>query len=306
MIARILDLLRYLRRGPSNPRAQRGLVALGVFLFGAITFAGVSNLPAGTQIDLSYLTLLAIVGGPAISLATATEYRAVASLSDLDSPWRDSLIVTTAAAIANLLPIPGSTLVRAAHLRRLGASSIEIARAVSASGFAFVGVTAVVAAAATASTGIWTACAFFGCMGVGSLTASFFSVRADTGRANKYFRLLLAECLVVATVVSRLYVALGVIGQDQSVFAASLLGTASVGAAAIAILPGGLGVREALSGLLGSAAGLDLSTGIVAASLDRLTYYAGVAVAALLLLATGRLHGMLSSVGAVDGRTERL
>lgn len=287
-------ILQRLRQGPASARSRRALTVAGLGLFGFITWRGFAELPPETSLNPWSLGVLALIGGPAITIATAGEYKSVAAICRVEPSWPDAMAIATVAAVANLLPIPGSTLVRATHLRRLGASKVQIARAISASGLAFIGVTGTFAAGATAAASSWLESSLFALLALLALPAAYFFVDPQD-RLAYYLRLLRAEAIVVATVIGRLYVALSVIGQEPSVFAASLLGTASVGAAAVAIMPGGLGVREVLSGLLGSVAGISVATGIVAASIDRLTYYAGVALATGSLAVCGKLEPILAT-----------
>ena len=89
---------------------------------------------------------------------------------------------------------------------------------------------------------------------------------------------MVTESLVLVVVVGRLWIVLEAMRVDDAALGAVVLGAASVLSTAVAIFPGGLGLREAVSGAVAVVVGLDAASGVVASSIDRVTFLAGLAV----------------------------
>jgi uncharacterized protein (TIRG00374 family) len=91
----------------------------------------------------------------------------------------------------------------------------------------------------------------------------------------------------VACATLRIVLLLAALGHDPSAPDAAALAAAGIVASAVGLFPGGLGLRELLSGLTAEAVGLDPSLAVVVAALDRLVtiVVVGTASAALGALA---------------------
>ena len=79
---------------------------------------------------------------------------------------------------------------------------------------------------------------------------------------------------------------------DIDLASAAVLNVASVVAAAAGVLPGGLGLREAVAGFLAPLVDAPAAAGAVAATLDRLLGLPTVAVGALVLAVRGRANAV--------------
>src|SRR3546814_1076329 len=82
-------------------------------------------------------------------------------------------------------------------------------------------------------------------------------------------RLVAVEAVSVLVKAVRLYLTIRALGFDPSIAQATSLSMATVAASAIGIFPGGLGIRELLSGLIAPAVDLPASVGLVGTSMDR-------------------------------------
>jgi uncharacterized protein (TIRG00374 family) len=68
----------------------------------------------------------------------------------------------------------------------------------------------------------------------------------------------------------RIYLCLAALGTDATFAQASAFAVASAAGSAVSIVPGGLGVREAVTAALAPAVGLAAAVGFLAAALNRL------------------------------------
>ena len=89
------------------------------------------------------------------------------------------------------------------------------------------------------------------------------------------------------TTTARLTLILAALGYGLSVSDAAALAAAGIVASAAGLFPGGLGLRELLSGVAAGVVGLDPAVGVVVAAVDRLVTLAVLAVVSAVLVATG-------------------
>ena len=127
-------------------------------------------------------------------------------------------------------------------------------------------------------------------LGVAGLAAVWLLLcRADRASAGRHLRwLFLVEAATVVLSSVRIFVAFQVIGQTIRPVQAVALTASVIIAAAIGIFPAGLGLRELLSGVIGTAVGLTASEAIAATAADRIVSLAGSAILAAVLLGTMR------------------
>ncbi len=287
LVERAVEFLQRVRRGPQSLAGQRLLLILAALVFIGLSVIGYRSLPADREpIDVWLLAALIVIGGPAMLAATANEHRVLGGLCDVEIPATDAVRVTVVGAMANLLPLPGAVLVRSGDLLSRGVAARRVAASVTALGLVFVAVAAIAAAGAFALAGSGLAAAVAGLTGsvLLSIVAGLRRRSAPQTWVGELGRMVAVECVIMGVVVIRLMVVLAAIGVPTGLIEAVTLGAASVLSTAVAIFPGGLGLREAMSGLLGSLVGIDVATGIVASAVDRLTYLVSLGVVSLLAL----------------------
>jgi hypothetical protein len=266
-------------------------LACALVLFVVISVVSFSSLPDDVHWQPWAVLVLLLVTTPLTVAANAAEYRVMGAISRHRIGWLESGRLTLIAGAANLLPLPGGIMVRTQALRREGttyrralaanaaAGVTWIAAGCLAAGVLLIARPAAVAAVATLLT-----------LAVAGLGAVWLLLRrADRRLAGRHLgSLFLVEVATVAISGLRIYLAFQVIGQTVEPVQAVALTASVIIAAAVGIFPAGLGLRELLSGVIGTAVGLTASESIAATAADRIVSLAGSAILAAVLLGTMR------------------
>lgn len=253
-----------------------------------MTIAAWVTLPDGTSIHWVALLLLT-ASIPLTSLTNAAEYVVIARVSGQRVGYSSALRVTLIATAANLLPLPGALAIRTQALRSKGVSYNRALAASGAAGGAWLGVTlaAVGLLAQVAGHGYWAAGL------IGAAVACFTATAAILRRTNQNVWALLASLLCVETFAValdalRVALAFATLGTAVTLLQSVALTLPIVLASLIGIFPAGLGVREALAGLIGGLVALPLSASVAATALDRLCAQAVLTVMTGLVLLSER------------------
>lgn len=281
---RLLGRLRRFSRGPTRWVA----LALALALFVAQCVVAVRSLP---EVQLSWVpVLLLITVGTLLNLAAnGLEYALVARVLGQRPSNGATVRISFLSCASNLLPIPGSMLVRSASLRAGGAGYRQLGAAIAGQGVSFLAVTGLLAGVVLTPTGSPV-------LGVAALLAgiicSVAAVRFLSTVTETPFvwagRLMLGETFVVAVTAVRIWGAAAALGEQLSPAAIAALTAASVAATATGIFPGGLGIREAFSAAVSPLVGLPASFGILIGAVDRVCFLIGLgAIGGLMALTPG-------------------
>jgi uncharacterized membrane protein YbhN (UPF0104 family) len=300
LIARYRD-----RPQPTGRRRTVLLIAAAVLFLVAMVLA-LRSLPDGElTVRWPLVVVTGLVGAPALLGMNAVEYGLSARLLGQRVERRDAVAVAVYGGAANLLPIPGTALVRLQALTRQGSGVGRAAGATVVVAVAWFGAAGLVGAPAAAAGGTWWLAAVL--LGGGLVTVPVVHqsvVRlqrravgtADDDRwSTAPTPRLVAELygLEVAMIVVRalrFWLVILAFDLDASVLTAFVLPVAGVLASALGFLPGGLGVREVLAGLLSGANGDPAAVGVLASGLDRIVALPVLAALALALAAWERRH----------------
>ena len=187
------------------------------------------------------------------------------------------------ASVANLLPIPGAVAVRAAALVRRGvpaptAGEVNILAVGTWAGVAgaFSGIGILLSPAQPTWVGATVTAA-----SIGLVLA--FAVRARSrGGSVTAFWLVLVETATVVISGLRIFLAAHVLDSDLAFSEAMLLGAGQVVTALIGFVPGGLGVRELVTALLGSIVDVPADVAVSATAVDRVAAQVGTGLIWLL------------------------
>ncbi len=272
-----------LDRKPPSPRTKRILlvVAMGVFL--GISIPSFGTLQDGRAFRPWILPLLILVTTPLTVAANAAEYRVMGSIGGHRISWRDSVSLTILAAAANLLPLPGGVVVRTQALRKKGSSYRRALAANLAAGLAWIAAGGIGMGALL----IWqperrllaVALLAGSVVTLGGLWALLH--RADPDRATHHLRrLITVEAGVVATSSLRLWLAFALIGFNARPAQAVVMSGSVIVAALVGIFPAGLGLREALAGLIAVVVDMPPNRAIAATAADRVAAQIGLALLA--------------------------
>jgi uncharacterized membrane protein YbhN (UPF0104 family) len=289
--ARLARFERRFTERSGSPRARRWLLAIALVLFVVISVVSFGSLPDDVRWQPWAVLVLLLVTTPLTLAANAAEYRVMGAISRHRIGWLESSRITLIAGAANLLPLPGGIVVRTQALRREGTTYRRALAANAAAGVTWVAVGCLAAGVLLAADAAAVpAVAALLALAVAGLAAVWLLLRrADRGLAGRHLRwLFLVEAATVILSSVRIYVAFQFIGQTLEPVQAVALTASVIIAAAIGIFPAGLGLRELLAGVIGTAVGLTASEAIAATAADRIVSLAGSAILAAVLLGTMR------------------
>lgn len=263
---------------------RRGTLSVAGLLFVAVavvSFRGVD------EVEFQPLWLLLVLLGSVLStLINAMEYRLASRAASAEAvSLRHSLQIAVLGSAANLMPLPGAVMIRSQAMRASGVGGRASVASNVAVGLVWVGVASLVVAVALSP--------------LSSLASLVFAVIATCGiflgarlaPHPRWFvpRIVSLEFAFVVVGAVRAYGAFQALGQEVGVVEVVLIPVASAMGSALGLLPGGLGIREALAGLLGVMVGQDAAQVALAASLDRLVGLGSLAALAGLALVWRRV-----------------
>ena len=264
-------------------RGDRTTMVIAVLLFVVgLAFALRARPDVPPSIDWALLLLVPLVGVPLTVWTSALEYQISVDIAGHKAPMREAMRVSLLASAANLLPVPGSVIVRTGAMRRLGASTGKALIASAVVGIGWVGISAALTGALLLSSdrGIALIALIAGCA---LLIATWVMVRSNLPERslNTMVRIVVVEAASVAVKAFRLYVILHAFGHEVDIGQAMALALAAVIVTAIGFFPAGLGATELLTAALSPLVGLPAAVGLLAAAVDRIL---GLVMLALMTL----------------------
>lgn len=249
---------------------RAALVCATVFLVAGLWYS--INLQPQVLHDLVLwpVAILILIGVPLTILLNAVEFGILARLGRVRVPMVKVLEVTVLGSAANLLPLPGSTLVRVAALKAGGAplfkgtsstivvGVIWIAVAFGYSGAWMLGISNDLIAYSFLTIG---ALVFLGCV---------IWWRILQGGYFLLLCMLATRLLLVIIDSTRLFLCFVALSVDASFAQASALAVAGVLGSAVSVVPAGLGIREGVAAAISPVVGLAAAFGFLSAFLNRL------------------------------------
>jgi uncharacterized membrane protein YbhN (UPF0104 family) len=276
-----IDQLARLRQAAARARPWLLPVAFVAFVVTAgVAFA---SLPDGIEVHPWPLVLSALLLCPLSTAANAAEFAATAAIVGERVRPAEALRVAVISSAANLLPLPGAVAVRTHRLRR--AAGYRRAFAVTAgAGICWLGTALVIAGAADLLDAGRAASAAAVAAGGAGVAASAVMIRD-----RRWWWVLAAEIGQVAVGAARLGLAVAALDVSVDVRQSLGLAVAPVAGSAVGILPGGLGVREAIAATIAALVDLPAAVGGAAAAIDRVL---GLVVVAALVPVVGAARDM--------------
>jgi hypothetical protein len=311
---RVLGVLTRIDKRVStrSKRLDRVLLLVAILVFVGGSVLAYVNLPESTREPVwALLALVAIIGVPLTIATNAAEYVLSAHLLGYRVPLDSALRVSIVAAAANLLPIPGSVLVRTEAVRRLGAKASRALATSTVVGISWLATTAALTGGLLLLHGRPTVGAIAAAVGAVLLGLTvLLCFRLDATRALVISgRLVLVESASVLVKAARLYVILHALHFAGGVDQAMALTSAGVVSTATGFFPGGMGATEVLSAAVGPLVDLPAALGLLAAAIDRAIGLAGLAlISGLLFLRVPKIakdmKEMTEASESVGGRPE--
>jgi len=244
-----------------------------------------------SELSLAPIAASLLVAAPISLVLKAAEFDIAARISSQSPTRHRSMRVAGAAAIANLLPLPGSMLVTVRSLSEDGATYRNAISAGAIPGLAWLAITGMIGGVAIAASGSVVLGIVVSVAGIGvgiGVTLMFRSVAPREGRTKLVAAIVAIEFGWLATSALRLWLAAEALGHNIDLGQALALSVAGAVTVAIGFLPGGLGLRELLVAGLSPLIGIPFDTGVLMASLDRLVWLAFLAVVAVWLSSSSR------------------
>lgn len=262
-------------------------LVLAVLIFAAASLMALNALPDTVSSPRwPLLALVAAVGVPAAILLNAAEYAISARMLEHRVSLVASLRISVLASAANLLPVPGSVLIRVRALTRLGSGLRRSVAATAAVGVGWVGTGSVMTGAFLAITGATSTGVPIAALGVALVTFAYALVPAmpTIRRAIVLAQIVAVEAGSVGVKAARYWLVFQAFGIDLRPHQSLALAMAAVLATALGFFPGGLGLQEVLSAAIGPLVGQSASFSVLASSVDRIISLAVLAFVTAALL----------------------
>lgn len=291
VLRRVLRVAALARRQPSA-RTQRILLAVSLVAFVTAAIFGLGNLPdLGTGLVLPVLAL-GLLLMPVTILLNAAEFMVLGYVVGGRVHVAQAVRVTLIGSAANILPIPGSTLVR---IQALAAAKARYRDAVTASvvlGLLSVSASLLLAGVVNSLADPTVTSATVAAIGIATVFGSLMMMRVVSvkGARGRLGLAALALELVYAGFSSlRLWLIMVGLGLDVSLPAAFALTATGFVATAVGFFPAGLGIREALLGAVSPLVGIPVAVGVAAAVVERIFWFVVLALSAgVILVRDGR------------------
>jgi uncharacterized membrane protein YbhN (UPF0104 family) len=274
-----------------NPRVKQLALWAALLIFVGGLVVSVMEYPdLLSSLNWGPVLLVAAIGVPLTMLFNALEFSVTARLLGRRVPFIRALKITIVGTAANMLPLPGATMVRIAGLKDAGASygqGILVSMLVILAWLAI----------SLAYSGGWLAVGGQVPLGLVMLCAGLVLLPVVMVWGRKLCRgwvtpakVVLIRAALVLIDAAQLYFCLAAIGQSPSFVQASALTVTAVLGAGVSIVPAGLGVRETIAAAMGPVIGLAPSGAFLAAAASRIIGLAPVACMSIVLISEKSLR----------------
>ncbi len=264
---RFADAIARFRRPTGRAKTIASILSL-VLLTVAVTYS-IRNFPETDGVRWPLMVGIGLVAPTVTIWLNAKEFQTQAMIAGQQPGTIEAVRVSVLGTTANLLPLPGAVLVRTQALAAGGSGYAGAAKINAASGLIWLGSSAIVSAIGFGILGSWVIAGLGSAIGVlvwaaGALTAARSgATRHDIGRIS------LIEALLTLVSGARAYGMLVALSVDVEPSQGLALAVSGAVASAAGIFPAGIGLREALSGVVATLVDLDAAVGIGAAAADR-------------------------------------
>lgn len=282
------------RARPMPERVRQALVIAAFLLFVGSGIWASRNRPAG-DIDPNWWLLLVGLALAVPSLwLKALEYTTAARILGQRPRLRDAVEVSVLSSAANLLPVPGSAIVTTRALSENGSSYGAAISSTAAVSITWVAATLVYGGAGVAfASGPLGLAAGLLASGAVLLVLALRLIARHAG--DHTFRLwgraVAVETAFILNSTVRFWLILRAIGVTASVAQAVSLTIAASLANALAVAPGGLGIRELIAAGISPLVDLEPETGLLMAVFDRVMWLTVLGVAAVAVSGLRRRAG---------------
>lgn len=272
-------------RKPASTRVQLWIFAIAAVGFAVGTTFAIRDFPhTHHPPDFRLLALVVVLGPAAVVTLNSIEFRLAGRLLSQKIGVGQAARIAVLGTAANQLPVPGAVIVRTQALasggsgyRRAFVANLVIGLAWIGSSFTMAGLLQLHGRVPGLGIG-------FAGAGAAMLVACERIVRrASPPGAPRFMalRIIATETALVVVQAVRLAVVLHGFGVRVSPAQAVALALSGVLSAALGVVPGGVGVREALAAGIGPVVGLPAAVSLIATAFDRLADLVVVGLAAV-------------------------
>jgi len=245
--------------------------------------------------------LLIVVATPITVVLNTSEFLLSARLIGQHVSFRSALEITIVSIAANMLPLPGSAMVRVAALKAAGASYKHGASTILFVALIWMGVAFLYAGLWVIDAGDLMIGGLFCVAGSVILMSAFIATLRFAGQWRVPLWIVGTRFLMVIVDAVRMYLCLWAFGVTSTFAQASVFVVSSVLGSAISLVPAGLGVREVVAAAIAPIVALAASSVFLAASLNRILGFIAIApFAALVAVHTARNRKSGQSVDNLD------
>jgi len=275
---RLSRLVAGLRAWGNQHRRPILVLAVCAFVAGLVLSVIELDLPL-SDIDYGLLLLICLVT-PASVILNANELQLCARFARVRLGLSDAAGITTAATVANLLPLPAGLIIRGGALVNGGASLLQAGGILVAAGLMWIALALSATAFALAERhAAWLIPAVVG-LAVTALIAVWIARRSTAGLALGFVAVRLA---LLALLALRLWLAFAAIGAAVPFIETIYYSAAGVAGTVVMIVPAGLGVSEGLGAAMAAATGSSAAAAFLALGLNRVLGLAISGIVAALL-----------------------
>jgi hypothetical protein len=249
------------------------LAAMVLFLAGSVwSFVGLGL--SLDELDLTALIVLLIPMGLVMIVYSAVALCLLARTAGVRLGMGQAMRATAQAQLAEALPIPGGAIVRAATLVNAGASAKTSAGLVVSTALLWIALAAVAAGFILLPLSVgWLLVA----AGGGIVAASLIHLNRLGGAANAVLTLL-HRTIGLALAAVRLWLSFAVVKAAIPLVDTFPYVLAAITGSASSLVPGGLGVSEALGALMAQAIHASPAAAFLALAINRATQFLGTAL----------------------------
>lgn len=292
----VLGRLQAIRAYRPSPRTEQNILLLSMLVLVIGVYLSLRANPGILQtIDWRAIALVGLLGVPLTALGNSLEFVVSARMVGAQIPLSRALRVAIIGSAANMLPMPGATMVRIAALKVAGVGFKKGTGITLFVALVWIGVSFLYAGIMLSWFGVeWLAWAMI-LFGLSILLASAWTTHMSNASVWDYLRIVVLKVAMVLVDAARIYFCFAALGLDVLFTQASAFVVSGVLGSAVSIVPAGLGVRELVSAALAPMVGVAVSAGFLSATLNRIAGLAALLPLAGLLVLMDKQMGRIQS-----------
>lgn len=254
---------------PQKYRKYALALASITFLFGII-LSLFAQPEIFNRIEIIPVILLLFTAIPLTIILNSVEFVLTARLIGQSVRFQSALEITVIGSAANMLPLPGSTLVRVTALTAAGAKLRQGVISTGLVALIWLGVAFTYAGCWLLASSRMLIGGVAVAIGIALLVLSFAAAVRIANHWRTPFLICANKLVLVIIDAVRIFLSAQALGIDALFGQASILTVSSVLGSAVSVVPAGLGVREVVAAAIGPAIALAASSAYLATSLNRL------------------------------------